>query len=236
MISDKYKCIFVHVPKTAGQSIEQVFVKLHCLTWETRGSLLLRPNDNPSKGPQALAHLKSSEYVDLGYIDKETFQSYYKFAFVRNPWERLVSEYLYRKADKKVSLKRFFESSVSQIDSFKDRSRHIIPQVEYLTDFQGNYIVDFVGRFETLTSNFARIAEHLGLGEVELERKNQSEVWWRHLTHRLQLRWRKPEKRPYQTYFDPHLRDRVGEFYAEDVARFGYQFDYIHEISDIVMR
>ena len=38
MISDKYKCIFVHIPKVAGQSIEHVFLDLHGLTWETRNA------------------------------------------------------------------------------------------------------------------------------------------------------------------------------------------------------
>src|SRR5437764_11835271 len=95
MISHKYRTIFVHIPKTGGQSVENVFLTLHGLTWETREPLLLRPNSDRNLGPSQLAHLRAKEYVACGHIDQENFDSYFKFAFVRNPWERIVSGYHY---------------------------------------------------------------------------------------------------------------------------------------------
>jgi hypothetical protein len=46
MISYKRKCVFVHIPKCAGQSIESVFDNDAGLTWENRAPFLLRPNAN----------------------------------------------------------------------------------------------------------------------------------------------------------------------------------------------
>jgi hypothetical protein len=60
MISHKRKCVFVHIPKCAGQSIESVFVNDAGLTWEDRAPLLLRPNANNRVGLPFLAHLTYS--------------------------------------------------------------------------------------------------------------------------------------------------------------------------------
>ncbi len=54
MLSRKYKCVFVRIPKVAGQSIEQVFLGFHGLGWDNRDELLLTPNDNPHYGRIAL--------------------------------------------------------------------------------------------------------------------------------------------------------------------------------------
>src|SRR5689334_2187766 len=68
MLSHRFQTIFIHVPKTAGQSVERVFLEKHGLTWETRSELLLRENPDPSLGPRRLAHLYAREYVDKGYV------------------------------------------------------------------------------------------------------------------------------------------------------------------------
>ncbi|WP_422127914.1 sulfotransferase family 2 domain-containing protein [Vibrio hannami] len=101
MISHHHKCIFVHIPKNAGQSVEHVFLNLLGLNWETRAPLLLRYNDKPELGPPRLAHLKANEYVRYNYLTQEMFDDYFKFAFVRNPWSRTVSMYKYLGYSKK---------------------------------------------------------------------------------------------------------------------------------------
>ena len=93
MICHDFRTIFVHVPKTAGQSVEMVFLNKLNLTWEQRAPLLLRPNSDPAKGPPRLAHLYASEYVSCGHISDEDFARYFKFSVVRNPWARAVSVY-----------------------------------------------------------------------------------------------------------------------------------------------
>jgi hypothetical protein len=186
----------------------------------------LRLNSDPSKGPERLAHLTAREYVGCGHVDQATFDRYYKFAFVRNPWDRLVSEYEYRKLQPQTTFRAFVENSFRDRDDYSDASRHITPQIEFLTGERGDLLVEFVGRFETLNSDFEHVARKLGLPPANLPHRNSSSGRGAVARLRRLLTGPAPDKpRPYQDYYDPELRDRVGDYYAEDVERFGYTFD-----------
>jgi hypothetical protein len=80
MICRPYNSLFVHVPKTAGQSIEQFFMDLLGLDWkEDREALYLQNNDDPALGTEKLAHLSASEYVDCGHVTQQEFSGFFKF-------------------------------------------------------------------------------------------------------------------------------------------------------------
>jgi len=171
VISHKHKCLFIHVPKAAGQSVERFFLNLHGLTWEERGQLLLGRNDNPEKGPPRLAHLTADEFVRHDYIDKATFDSYYKFAFVRDPWERVFSMYRHLRYYPVVSFEQFiFEELKKKL--WNGKYWFVRPQVEFVCDANGEVIVDFVGRFENLQKDFEKVCDTLGLADSNLPHKN----------------------------------------------------------------
>jgi hypothetical protein len=229
MISEKHECIFVHIPKTAGKSIETVFLDLQGLTWKSRAPLLLRPNSDPAKGPERLAHLKAREYVQCGYVGQADFDRFFKFSFVRNPWSRLVSEYNYRRLEREMTFRAFVANSFQERDEYRDASRHTHPQIEFVTDDRGEIIVDFIGRFETLDEDFREVSRRLGLGDVVLRHREHSisPGAFSHLRRLLTGRSPQPKKnsRPYQEYYDEDLRVRVGDYYAQDVETFGYSFE-----------
>jgi Sulfotransferase family len=210
MISHKYRTIFVHIPKTGGQSIESVFLRLHGLTWKTREPLLLRPNKDRSLGPAQLAHLRAREYVACGHIDQNTFDSYFKFSFVRNPWDRIVSGYHYYRRGAKAGVS--FPQYVQWVCARSDKGYpHDRPQVDFLLadDDRGPMLIDFVGRFENFAADFAKVCKRLDLGDRQLPHVNKGGG----------------SRKPYQEYYDDRLRKLVAQTFAADIERFGYTFE-----------
>jgi len=233
VISHQHRCVFIHIPKTAGQSVEHVFLDLAGLTWETRDPLVLRANDNPELGPPRLAHLTASEYVDCGYLTPEQFSSYYKFSFVRNPWDRLVSEYKYRGYPVKIDFKTYLARHLPS-RGWTDNYRHIIPQYEFLHDSEGRRLVDFVGRYETLQADFDRVCRDLAIPRRPLPRVNRSleeqqpPTTYRELRKRIRRAvWSHERKHTfghYTEYYDEESRDLVAEMFRKDIEAFSYSF------------
>ncbi len=226
MISHTHKCVFVHIPKTAGQSIEHFFLDLHGLTWKQKEQLLISRNEDRKIGPARLCHLTAEEYYDLGHISKEDFDNYFTFGFVRNPWERLVSEYLHKKIDKQMTLKEFVFKGLPKEDKFCDKHRHIIPQSDYLFDSKGNQLVDFIARFENLADDFDYVCKQLTIEDSTLPHKNSLYSPRRFLLRKLRYIFslNSPVKQHYTQYYDQELHARVQEMYAQDIARFNYSF------------
>jgi len=159
MLSHRFQTIFVHVPKTAGQSIETIFLKQHGLTWRMRGELLLRANSDRSAGPQRLAHLYAREYVACGHVPAHDFSRYFKFAVVRNPYARAISEYRFRVPHGARSFHSFLGAIPS--DDHDDRARHMAPQVNFVCDRSGRVLVDRILRYETLQEEIGPVFERI---------------------------------------------------------------------------
>ena len=230
MICREFNCLFVHVPKTAGQSIEQFFCDLLHLDWDSeadRRQLLLQANDDPSRGTEKLAHLSASEYVDDGYIPAAEFDGLYRFSFVRNPYRRIVSEYLYRNYFHHRSFSDFVLNRLPE-PGWDDKYRHVMPQYDMLHDSSGKLLVDFVGRFEDLKADFDRVCAKLGIEDSSLPHRNKSDKASRNARRRLRnLVWLNGEnrKKKWSDYYDETTLAAVTELYRNDIETFGYQFD-----------
>lgn len=172
-----HKVIFIHIPKTGGQSIEQMFLDDLGLSWEDRAPLLLRPNRDRTLGPNRLAHLYADEYVSRGHISQEDFDSYFKFAVVRDPYARIVSEYLYR-----IQNRPWYRQPPSWLfvrrenqDDFYDTPRHMMPQTRYVMDGQGKLLVDRIIRFENMGPAMEDLSEQFFGERRSLPHRNKTE-------------------------------------------------------------
>ena len=167
MISIKHKIIFIHIPKCAGQSIENIFLRDLGLSWKERHPLLLRPRKANEKGPERLAHLYGEEYFKLGYIPKEKYDKFFKFSIIRNPVDRILSEINFQRIPKKNSKNIYglesveeYISKVIKLDKFSDLQRHISPQVKFLYDSETNkLLVDKVIPFDELNNEVPKILQ-----------------------------------------------------------------------------
>lgn len=199
MISHELRCILVHVQKTGGMSIRRA---LNMQQWDPH------------------QHRFASELRTL--YGPELWQGYFKFGFVRNPWDRLVSwwEMIRRNVAEGRPMNEFQRYVLSNAATFedfickcgaeyrdRDGSKWIYRnQVDYLTDSSGAPLVDFIGRFENLPADFGFVAGRLGLKAGPIPHINRS------------------NRRVYAEYYTDELRDIVAHRYARDIAAFGYEF------------
>lgn len=123
MISHRHKCIFIHISKCAGSSIETAFgidVKdnsevnhINVFGWCNKNKIFLQ-------------HATPNELINLGYISEKTWNTYYKFIVVRNPWSRALSDYFWISTHSKI--KDSFSNFLLKKGKFEDiMSNHNFP-------------------------------------------------------------------------------------------------------------
>ncbi|MEJ2383288.1 MAG: sulfotransferase family 2 domain-containing protein [Xanthomonadales bacterium] len=228
MICREYQCLFVHVPKTAGQSVEQFFMDRLGLDWDRdRAEVMLGDNPDRERGTEKLAHLTAAEYVEDGFVSAEEYAALFKFSFVRNPYERIVSEYLYRNYFSHRSFRDFVLRRLPP-PGWGDDYRHVMPQYDMLHDANGRLLVDFVGRFENLQQDFGEVCARLGIENAALPHRNRSNKRSRTLKRRVRnfvFRNGEDGKRRYTDFYDDETRAAVARLYRQDIEAFGYGFD-----------
>ncbi len=176
----------------------------------------------PKVGTQTLVNFFDLSNLKLQYTYSffirypiNRFKSHYKFGFIRNPYDRIVS--CWRDKIIKYNYFEFPQEEWEQLKDFKQFLRwvtelkieegfpdvHLMPQ-HRLIDL--NHI-DYLGRFESFAEDFRTICGHLGLPNENLEKKNPS-----------------PRSKSYRDYFDDECRDLVSQIYRKDLQIFGYPF------------
>lgn len=182
MVYHDFKAIQLHIGKTGGTSIEKAFgLKYGDIVTLGKHD---RPSDIIKKNGQSI------------------WDEYYKFSFVRNPWDRLVSMFFFRRDYRKMYPSNFpFEEFLfdwvekncnwQQYCWFEDRMEEF----------------DFIGRFENLEADFRHICEVIGAEGLELP----------HVY--------KTNHKHYSHYYDNFMRDELARIAAKDIEIFGYEFD-----------
>jgi len=141
-------------------------------------------------------------------MPEELFIRYFKFAFVRNPWERLVSEY-------EFLLKRPQHGRHARVKKMSDFSEFIQMQIprrdayqsNMLCDNDGKLLMDFVGKLENLDNDWRTASERIGIPYQELPRKNVT------------------QHKRYQDYFNTETTQLVAKHWARDIELFEYNFE-----------
>jgi hypothetical protein len=207
IISHRLRCIFIAVPKTATHAV-RIALRPHMddQDIEQVGLFVRKQSPFPELARRKHGHLTAVEIRKA--VGPDVWSSYFKFAFVRNPWDRVVSNffYFYRKQPQLIANPRHFLPQM--LASPKERQRLLmLPQHTFLCDSGGQCRLNFVGRFESLQDDFGRVCERLGIPAAELEKVNSS----RH--------------EPWQTYFDSDSAELVRRWYGRDIELFDYDFN-----------
>ena len=206
LVSYHKKFLFVHIFKTAGTSITDSFARFCYRPGSSRPSNWMAFLSTNWKKIHRVPIKKHATALQIqAAMDREIFDSFFKFSFVRNPWYWQVSLYHYI-LDRP---KNPGHEETKKMGSFRNfvfsREKLSFTQTSCLVDESGNLLVDFVGKFENLDQDFHSICRKVGISAC-LPHINKS------------------KRTDYQDYYDAETRDLTARLYAEDIERFGYTF------------
>jgi len=186
MISHKHKAIFIHIPKAAGSSVEDLFIRDLGLSFKNSHSLLIGNSFNENLGPRQVTHLTAKEFLDFSFISKELYESYFKFAIVRNPYDRLFSIFKYRRFDQIMTFDNFIKFKLEKMLKNSSERFFYKPQFEYVYN-DNNLIVDYVGKLENFEKDIKYITGQLNMNHLPVVHKNKSKNRKTSLKNKLKL-------------------------------------------------
>jgi len=199
-VSDSHKLVFVHIQKTGGITVHRLL------------------NERiPDLRGLAARHGFASQGMD----QLDEWDEYFKFAFVRNPWDRLVSWYsmvttmpregneLWQYVhDNSSTFEEFIYNCTDEVE-IKEGVHYSFAynQLDYVTDEQGNLLVDFIGRFENFDKDVQEVFRRIGFKLETVPHMNSS------------------GHRHYSTFYTPETELVVRERFKRDIEYFGYEFE-----------
>ena len=141
-------------------------------------------------------------------LGRRQFETYFKFGFVRNPWDRTVS--LYERTEPvQMKEKMSFQEFVDWIQYSSATCIHSSPhryQLDWFVDGSGNILTDFIGRFEKLEEDWAFVAGKIGVAASLPHRRSN------------------PRERHYTEYYDARTQEIIANKFKVDIDHFGYEF------------
>jgi hypothetical protein len=207
LVSNARKFIFIHIQKTAGSSITEALRRA-------------APDARMVGG----RHIRARDAVRL--VGRKAWGESLSFAFVRNPWDRLVSWYericaRTRPGPPFGKQPRAWRMEVLKYENFEDFvlnatgefeadgvvKSFAFDQLSYLEDASGKPIVGFVGRYETLADDFASVCRRIALPSIELSHQKANRI-----------------NRDYRPHYSDRTAEIVAERFKRDIAAFGYRF------------
>lgn len=212
MISLQKNFLFIHIPKTGGNSLSSALLRysedeLMTSVWHQDGVDRFDIN-NPGYGTHK--HSILAEY--RAALPEDLYAGLFKFSVLRNPWERVISAYFSPHQVLSLQIrggwnrKRFLELLKSGRLIARPLRHFIttIPSPEGTTALDSE--LDFLLRYEHIEADFAELCDRIEVPRIALPRLNAS------------------DRKPYTHYYDAELREIVGQRYAEEIAFGGYEF------------
>jgi Sulfotransferase family len=216
ILAPEKRLLFIHVPKAAGTSINSA-LSMHDVFYPVRGGNVAAREAHAAKSGLSPAAAQLGEHADakqfIAVLGRATYDSFYSFAFVRNPWDVAVSWFHYRLINPAVGghaeamAAGTFETYVRRVLTRADAARWVGLQHPFVTDEAGKRAVSFLGRYESLAADFATVIARLAVPTLALDRFNQS------------------YHAPWPSLYSRETFEIVGALVANDAKLLGYPSD-----------
>jgi hypothetical protein len=206
IVSHQHRFIFAAIPKTGTHSVRQALrEQLGPDDIEQVGLFVDKRFPWPELAQLRHGHLGLAQVRP--YLGEDVFASYFKFAFVRNPFDRFVSycAFVSRETD---DFQRDARAVMRYVLFELQPLQHILyqPQHALLVDANGRLLSDYVGRVEQMQQSYDEICARVGIPGRALEQVNST------------------RRGSYRDYYDQPLIDGVAALYKRDLELFGYGF------------
>lgn len=206
IISHEQRFVFVAIPKTGTHSVRRA-LRQHLGPNDIEQVKLFVEKDFPFSELARLGHGHITLLQVRPFFSEAVFSTYFKFAFVRNPFDRFVSYCAFITRQKGL-----FEHDPRRVMRHflfdQPPESHVLfqPQHGFVTDADGELLTDAVGRVEDMQASYSAICERVGIPVSRLEQVNSS------------------RRGDYRQYYDQQLIDGVSQRYQRDLQLFGYEF------------
>lgn len=206
IISRLHSFIFVAAPKTGTHSVRQA-LREHMGDADIEQARLFVTKAFPMPELAALRHGHITLAQVQPFLDPADFQSFFKFGFVRNPFDRFVSYCAFMTRDQDI-FEREPQRVMHHLLFDAPPHDHILfqSQHQYLVGADGALISDFVGRVERMQHDYDEVCRRIGIASRPLDKVNAS------------------RRGDYRDYYNQQLIDGVAKLYARDLELFDYDF------------
>jgi len=207
VISHIKKYIFIHVYKVAGGSIRNHlhrYGNASLLTKVDKLKSILGMKSNIFSD-NFNDHIRANELKEQ--IPSNIFDSYFKFAFVRNPWDWQVSLYHYTLETPSHPQHQFLHAMANFEEYIEWRVNNEVRfQKDFVCDEEGNLLVDFIGKFENLYEDYNAICKTLNIPDAKLPHRNKS------------------NHKNYKKYYNSITKELIAKAFKKDIDFFEYTF------------
>jgi hypothetical protein len=214
MLSLSKKFLFIHIPKTGGNSLQSLLLPYAEEALKSEDSSG-EPGDRFELRNHALGLSKHAPLEDYrAKLDRDVFNGLYKFAVMRNPWERMISYYFSPHRNVTEWNRDEFLKLLSWVPPLRFFVLpHGLPikiraRLEQVAGVPGRHLDRMVNliRFENLQEDFSKVCTQLELDLPPLPHRNVS------------------RRKPYLTYYDEELIELVKHRHIEEICFGNYSF------------
>ena len=208
IISHRHRFIFFAIPKTGTHAVRRA-LRVHLGPEDMEQVGMFEQRVLPYPEIAALRHGHISARQIRPVLGDAIFTSYFKFAFVRNPFDRFVS-YCSFVTRKTGDFERDPRGTMKYVIKELRPLGHILyrPQFEFLIGDDGTLQMDMLCRQETMQASYDAACARIGIASARLERVNAT-----------------TQRPSFREYYDDELIALVSDLYRDDLSLFGYTFD-----------